>query len=65
MIEQNIQAGGYRSAFAVVADEVRGLAQRSAEAAREISGLVGETKSKVNELASSLSELEDKSSRAA
>ncbi|MFM2281388.1 MAG: hypothetical protein RLZZ444_3619 [Pseudomonadota bacterium] len=41
------RAGDAGKGFAVVAQEVRALAQRSAEAAREIKGLVSETKVQV------------------
>ncbi len=37
------RAGDHGKGFAVVADEVRNLAQRSAKAANETSGLIGET----------------------
>jgi methyl-accepting chemotaxis protein len=43
------RAGQHGSGFAIVASEVRGLALRSAQAAREIKGIVGESMEKVEE----------------
>ena len=42
------RAGDAGRGFAVVAQEVRALAQRSTEAAKEIEGLVGDTKSRID-----------------
>ncbi len=42
------RAGEHGRGFAVVASEVRALASRSAEAAREIKGLIGESVERVN-----------------
>jgi methyl-accepting chemotaxis protein len=51
------RAGEAGRGFSVVADEVRKLASRSADSAREIGGLVDETKQRVGDLASSLEQL--------
>ncbi|GAB3257671.1 PAS domain S-box protein [Chitinimonas naiadis] len=52
------RAGEAGRGFAVVADEVRKLAARSADSAKEISGLVDETKQRIGELAASLKSIE-------
>ncbi len=51
------RAGEAGRGFAVVADEVRKLASRSSSSAKEINGLVDETKQRISELANSLQRL--------
>ena len=53
------RAGEQGRGFAVVATEVRNLAHRSAEAAKEIKGLIGESNTRVDEGAKLVSEAGD------
>ncbi len=52
------RAGQNGKGFAVVADEVRSLAQRSAKAARESAGMVGEMTQRIDAATSSIGQLE-------